>query len=283
VVAPTVSVVVPARNAAGSLPGCLEALAAQSLPVAREVIVVDDGSTDATAAIAAGHPSVRVVSGPGRGSYAARNAGAAAAAGAVLAFTDADCMPSPGWLAAGIAALDDLPADLIGGRITWVSGPAGVVARYDRATYLQQEQFVAEQGFAATANLFARAEVFDSLGGFDGSLRSGGDYEFCHRAVAAGFRLGFAGEAVVNHRPRTTLTELWHLHRRLGAGWADLHRRGLRPPWWRDEALRMPTLGMVASGLAADPLGPPVPRRRQVLLAHAVTRSARAVGRLTGH
>lgn len=277
-----VAVVIPARNAADTLGYCLDGLAAQDGAGRFRTVVVDDGSTDATAAIAGHHRiSPVVVRGPGRGSYAARNAGAAAAEAAVLAFTDADCIPSPGWLAAGWTALNDTDHswDLVGGRIAWLTEAEGPVARYDRATYLTQEQFVTEQAFAATANLFVPAAVFHRLGGFDEGLRSGGDVEFGNRARAAGYRLGFADDAVVWHRPRTTYRELWALHRRLGTGWAALARRGLRPAWWREPALRMPTLGMVITGAAAQ--GDPV-RRREILPAHVTARTARIVGRLTG-
>lgn len=278
---PVVSVVIPARNAAPSLPGCLDAIAAnlrEPDPPATEVIVVDDRSSDGTAATARNHPlAPRVVTGEGKGSYAARNAGLAVAAGAVLAFTDADCMPRPGWLAAGVRALQE--KDLAGGRIVAPAGPVSPIGRYDRALYLRQEEFVAAQGFAATANLWVRAEVMRSLGGFDSSLLSGGDLEFGLRAGAAGFRLGYAEDAAVEHLPRQSWRELWRLHRRLGAGWAVLARRRQRPPWWRDAALRWPSLGMVVDAVAAD--GEPL-RRRQLAPIHAVAMAARWTGRLTG-
>lgn len=279
-----VTVVVPARDAAETLPDCLDAVAAAAAagPVV-EVVVVDDASRDATRRLATEHPlRPIVVAGSGSGSYAARNAGAAVATAPVLGFTDADCMPSADWLTAGLRALDAASLHLVGGRIAGMDLPQRpVVARYDRATYLQQDRFVAEQQFAATANLFVRRGVFDALGGFDPQLRSGGDLEFCRRAVAAGYRIGYAADAVVAHRPRTSYRELWRLHRRLGAGWAALHRKGLAPPWWREPALRSPTLGMVMDGLAITADERPL-RRRHVLAAHSVARSARLVGRWTG-
>jgi len=274
-----VSVVIPARDAAATIGGCLDRLAAQTGGPAYELIVVDDRSTDETATVARNHPSgLRVVAGAGRGSYAARNAGAAVAAGEILAFTDADCLPAPGWLAAGVRALDEAGVDLVGGRLVITGGPRTGPARYDRGSYLQQQQFVAEQGFAATANLLVRRSVFDRLGGFDAGLHSGGDVEFGGRATAAGLRLAYAPDAVVEHPPRASYRELWQLHRRLGAGWAALARRGLRPAWWRDPALRMPTLGMVVEQL--DAVGDPA-RRRELLAAHLTVRLARVVGRLT--
>src|SRR5689334_12401466 len=103
-----VSVIVPARDAAATLDGTLRALAAQDLDDDFEVLVVDDGSTDATAAIAEGFgPPVRLLRMTGStGAGSVRNHGAAAARGHVLAFTDADCAPTPGWLRAGLRALE---------------------------------------------------------------------------------------------------------------------------------------------------------------------------------
>src|SRR5204863_903204 len=107
-----VSVIVPARDAAATLGRALAALGAQEGAPDFEVIVVDDGSRDGTAQLAE-RAGARTVRAAGDGPARARNAGAAAASGAVLAFTDADCYPTPGWLAAALRALDG--ADLVQG------------------------------------------------------------------------------------------------------------------------------------------------------------------------
>lgn len=275
---PLVTVVVPVRDGAGSLARCLDALAAQEDAAPYEVVVVDNGSTDRSAEVAAGHHiGARVVTEPTPGSYAARNAGVAAAAGSILAFTDADCEPHPGWLDAGARAAEN--ADLVGGRVVATADPLDPVERYDAALYLDQEAFVAEQGFAATANLFVRTDVAREVGGFDATLRSGGDLEFCQRAVHAGYRLVYAPDAVVGHRPRSSYGELWRLHRRLGAGWAVLARQGKRPPFWRDAALRWPSFEMAVRRVNATE---PTLRRRRLLPVHATAMTARWVGRLTG-
>src|SRR5687768_9263299 len=91
-----ISVVVPAFNAARTLPACLDTLIRQEVGEPYEVIVVDDGSTDTTLAVAASYgPPVRVVRQPHRGPAAARNAGIRAASGEIVLFTDADCEPAP--------------------------------------------------------------------------------------------------------------------------------------------------------------------------------------------
>src|SRR5262245_7855555 len=101
-----VSVVIPVYNGASTLAACLTALESQSLPRPRfEIIVVDDGSTDETASIAAAFP-VRLVRRTNGGAPAARNSGLREATGAWVAFTDADCIPSRGWLAHLMGAVE---------------------------------------------------------------------------------------------------------------------------------------------------------------------------------
>lgn len=277
---PLVTVVVPVRDGAGVLPGCLDALAAQVGAPPFEVVVVDNGSTDATAAVAAAHPVVdRVVEESRPGSYAARNAGVASAQGEVLAFTDADCRPAPDWLARGVAALDG--TDVAGGAVRHlVTDRPTTWERYDRALYLDQQRAVRDEGYAATANLLVRANVFAAVGPFDASLRSSGDLEWGQRASALGIRARYAPDAVVGHVARRTAVQTWRLHRRLGAGWRDLARRGLRPASALQEpALRVP-LRSAAGRVYADGLGRD---RLRVRVVHATAMSARWTGRLLGH
>ncbi|MCU1601849.1 MAG: Dolichyl-phosphate mannose synthase related protein [Frankiales bacterium] len=269
---PEVSVVVPARDAAGSLPRLLDALLAQAQRPAA-VIVVDDASTDGTAEVARTHPlAPQVLTGSGAGSYAARNVGLSAVTTECVAFTDADCEPTPQWLSAGLE--DVAPGVLVGGAVQQRRRPgAGRWERYDRAVYLDQAELVA-QGFAATANLFARVDDLRSLGGFDATLRSSGDKELGQRALRAGMRVVLAEGAVVVHEPRTDLRGTWALLRRLGSGWRALGE----VPWWQEPGLRVP-LGRAVELVAAD--GDPL-RRRQLAPVHAVALAARWRGRLLG-
>lgn len=228
---PSITVVVPVRNAAASLPALLDALAAQTLPRQRfEVVVVDDGSGDGTADAAENHrlrPGVvrRERSG---GSYAARNGGIAAARADRIAFTDADCRPAADWLAAGLGALDR--ADVVAGHVDVpLRAGAPLAAVLDASQFLDQER-AASQGWAATANLLTHRRVLDAVGLFDERLRSGGDAEWTHRATTAGHRLVHAPDVVVVHAPRDRPLELARKAYRVGRGSGTLQRLG-RGPW----------------------------------------------------
>jgi glycosyltransferase involved in cell wall biosynthesis len=190
-----VSVIVPARDAGATLPALLAALAAQDLGERFEVIVVDDGSADGTAELAGAHAVVTaVVPGSGRGPGAARNAGVAAATGTVLAFTDADCVPEPAWLRAGLAALAD--ADLVQGRVD----PAGPVGPYDRTVSVDRLTLLFE-----TANLLVRRDVFERIGGFEPWLAPRRSKELAEdvwlgrRARRGGARIAYADDVRVRH------------------------------------------------------------------------------------
>jgi len=203
-----VSVVVSARDAASTIGDTLDGLAAQEDAGDFEVIVVDNGSNDATAEIVEKHPSapklLRRKRGDGPG--IARNEGAAAAVGDVLAFTDADCKPTPHWVAAGARAIRD--ADIVQGAVMPVPGE-------DIGPYSRTLAVVSEYGLYETANLFVRRPWFERVGGFsdwvgfseEGWERRvkvpdrpfGEDAWFAWRARRLGARTTFSSDALVHH------------------------------------------------------------------------------------
>lgn len=227
-----VSVIVPARNAERSLPTLLAGLAAQTLPRERfEVLVVDDASTDRTPQLGSGIATMLHT--PARsGSYVARNVGIRHARAPVLAFTDADCRPEPGWLEAGLAVLADPVVGLVGGHIEVTLSAEPSRAELIDARFLDQEQMVAG-GDAATANLFVRRAVLDAIGPFNERLTAGGDTELTRRAAAAGHRLVYSREAAVVHPPRRRLRDVVRKTYRMGVGRTQLSRHGAAGTWKR--------------------------------------------------
>jgi GT2 family glycosyltransferase len=233
-----VSVIVPARNAGADLEALLQALAGQTLARQEfEVVIADDGSRDgSTERLPAADGWLRVVLGPPKNSYAARNRAVAASAGATLAFCDADCVPEPDWLEQGLAALAD--ADIAAGRIRFsLPSQRTVWTLLDMDSFKDHERQVAN-GTAETANLFLPRELFDRLGGFDDSLPEHGDFDFVIRAVEDGARLVFAPKAIVFHptrnRAKQFLRALWIYNRWYAA---RASRAGSRP-----EALKLRSL-----------------------------------------
>ena len=272
-----VSVIVPVRNGAKVLPPLLDALAAQEGHFKVQVIIVDNGSTDETMAVATAHPiGAMVLSEPKAGSYRARNAGAKVATAPVLAFTDGDCRPHPGWLAAGLAAIKT--SDLVAGDVQQVPRePVTIWERYDATFYLRQEDNV-RGGFGATANLFARRDAFDAVDGFEFEWMSGADHDFCLRVLATGRTIVFSKEAAVSHVPRRTARELWKVSRRNGAGWGELAKRGKRPRIHRDPG-HWHSFRSIRKQLPEDGI---LQRRVHLYPAHALVLAARMVGRLSG-
>lgn len=192
-----VSVIIPARDAAATIGRALAAIAKQDLDQPFEVIVVDDGSSDRTSEIAKRVSlDVALIKQPGAGPGPARNRGVAAASAELLAFTDADCFPAPGWLREGLTSLED--ADLVQGRV--VPDPTARLGPFDRTVSVD-----GEHGLYETANLFVRRSLFDDLGGFEDWLGArigkplAEDLWFGWRARRAGARTAFCDRAVVHH------------------------------------------------------------------------------------
>jgi glycosyltransferase involved in cell wall biosynthesis len=236
---PRASVIVPARNAAAKIGSFIAAIQRQTAaPADYELLIVDDCSTDATAAKVRESGSAQLLSLPEHGGpYVARNRGIEAARADVLVFTDADCEPAGDWIERGLDALQTSGADLIAGNIDVPLGERPSAAQLvDFSSWYDQEDF-ASRGVAATGNLWVRREVLSRIGGFDESLMSSGDMDLTERAVGHGFRLEYAGDVVVTHLPES----YWHLLKkgyRLGRGAAARGRphllawlRGGDPDW----------------------------------------------------
>ena len=215
-----VSVVVPARNEEPRIERCLRALLAQDYPrELYEVIVVDDGSQDRTAEVAAGL-GVTVLRQPPSGGAVARNLGVAHARGEVVAFTDADCVPECSWLRHLVAPFEDAAVGASGGDVAGL--PTSWVARYveEAGTFRLARRWTTRPWpIFVTANVAYRKSVFEVLGGFEPGLRSASDLEMTWRVARDGrFQLVPCPEAVVRHAHPTTVRGLYEQWRGYGAG-----------------------------------------------------------------
>jgi glycosyltransferase involved in cell wall biosynthesis len=216
------SVVVPVRNGEDTIGDCLASLLRADLPSdGSEIVVVDNGSTDATAEIVRRHP-VRYVHEERRGLSQARNRAIAESRGEIIAFTDADCVVTGSW-----------PAQLVEGfgeRRVWVV--AGEVLPYPPAT--PAERYAARrkphwqrsvlQDTSPPSFLFSslavRREAFDRVGVFDPRFSVVGceDVDWSWRFFAAGLSFAYRPAAVVLHRHRRTARELFAQHFRIARG-----------------------------------------------------------------
>jgi glycosyltransferase involved in cell wall biosynthesis len=235
---PFVSVIVPVFNDPVRLANCLLALERQTYPEDRfEIIVVDNGSDVSVDGIVAYHRNARSVTERRPGSYVARNLGIALARGEIIAFTDADCTPSPRWLEAGVSTLTRFPGCVVAGSVdVVVSRPEAptMVELYERSRGFLQEKYVRVDGYGATANLFTYKVVFANVGSFDEELKSYGDVEWGRRAALSGFELRYCPDALVTHPGRRTFGELYRRIARVTGGLHDLRAKG--KSWVQDHA-----------------------------------------------
>lgn len=216
------SIVVCSRNGVGSIGACLRSLEALT-GGPYETIVVDDGSTDGTAGfVAREFPRVRLISIPPSGLSAARNIGAAATTGEILAFTDDDCEADQDWLVRLDRAFGQAEVAAAGGPnlppparnpeeavIRAAPGaPSHVLLDDTRAEHLPG------------CNIAVRREAFNTIGGFDPAFRTAGDdVDFCWRLNEAGFHLGFVPGAFVWHWRRASVRAF--LKQQMGYGRAE--------------------------------------------------------------
>jgi glycosyltransferase involved in cell wall biosynthesis len=228
---PRVSVVIPARDAGATLGACLRALRSQTMaPDQYEIIVVVDRDSRDGSRRVAQDAGVRVLVSDGSGAASARNAGVAAAGGAWIAFTDADCIPSRSWLRALLATAEGTGGPLLGaaGRTLGYRSTSAAARFVDLTGGLQAERHLAHERYpwAPTCNVVYRRDALVAVGGFDSRFRT---YEGCDlhtrllRGVGGGF--AYAPAAVVMHHHRAGWRSYWHQQVGYGVGYGQFFRR----------------------------------------------------------
>jgi len=223
---PRMSVVVCTHNGERTLRFCLDGIARLSYPDF-EVIVIDDGSTDGTAAIASEY-DVRLIRTPNRGLSAARNAGAEAATGEIVVYIDDDASPDPHWLWYLAATFRNTDHAAVGGPnippppdtavadciANAPGGPVCVLLSDRKAEHIPG------------CNMAIRKESLAAIGGFDLRFRvAGDDVDVCWRLQNRGLTIGHDPAAVVWHHRRRSLSSYWRQQCGYGRAEALLERK----------------------------------------------------------
>jgi glycosyltransferase involved in cell wall biosynthesis len=250
------SVIIPTRNRLPALRACLAALSAQEMPAHQfEVIVIDDGSFPPMPPPEEFHPApatLRIIHQPNTGPGAARNAGATAAQGKFLAFTDDDCLPAHRWLPELLQTLSTHPDALTGG-ITGNGLPHFLGSSVSQLIIdLVYDHFNADPRnarFFASNNMACSRDSYLSLGGFDPLFRlASEDRDFCDRWLRSGRLMLASPAATVIHRHPQNMAAFTRLHFRYGRGASAFHRiRSARGGSTKPDAAfhrRLPTVAL---------------------------------------
>jgi GT2 family glycosyltransferase len=223
---PRASVVVCTYNGGRTLRPCLDGLARLDYPN-YEVIVVDDGSTDDSAAIASEF-DCRLISTENRGLSSARNTGWAAATGEIVAYLDDDAYPDPHWLKYLAAGFNSSNHCGIGGPNVPPPDENFVAQCVAQApggpTHVLLTDAVAEH--IPGCNMAFRRSRLRAIGGFDAQFRvAGDDVDVCWRLQERGWTIGFCPAALVWHRRRSSLGAFWKQQKYYGVAESLLRRK----------------------------------------------------------
>jgi O-antigen biosynthesis protein len=231
---PRVSVVVASYNGGHTLPACLNSLKHLNYPN-YEVILVDDGSTDDTAKIAAQFPEVRTIHQTNLGLSAARNAGIQAATGSIVAFTDSDCRADEDWLYYLVGDLLKTDASAIGGHNfpppedNWVAGAVAVSPGGPAHVMLDDRNAEHIPG----CNMAFWKWALEVIDGFDPLYRAAGDdVDVCWRLLQHGYKIAFSHAGFVWHYRRNTAGA--YLKQQRGYGVAEALLRHKHPEYFNN-------------------------------------------------
>jgi cellulose synthase/poly-beta-1,6-N-acetylglucosamine synthase-like glycosyltransferase len=203
---PLVSVIVPVRDGESTIGDCLDSILATDYPEdRREILVVDNGSSDGTAAQICARPVTYLHEGtPGVSN--ARNRGIAEGSGEICVFVDADCTVESQWLTELVRPFEDPEIGSVGGNLE--HAPPTNAAERQAVRLLgnwQQFAFASNPAYPITANAAYRRDVLERIGVFDPHMVRAQDVELGLRfQERSGRRLAFAGRATAHHRNRST-------------------------------------------------------------------------------
>lgn len=196
----SISIIIPNRDGAATLPPCLEAACAQDYPDF-EVIVVDDNSSDSSVGIVREYNVTLIELKEHGGASAARNAGASAARGELLFFTDADCVIEPGTLKKAAEAHMETPDAVVGGTYTPLAYDTGFFSTFQSIFIHHNEtKAINNPDYIATHAMIIGRETFERSGGFsEDFMPILEDVELSHRLREGGMKLRMDPDIMVGH------------------------------------------------------------------------------------
>ncbi|MGB2900733.1 MAG: glycosyltransferase family 2 protein [Candidatus Acidiferrum sp.] len=205
-----ISVYIPAYNAEEFLSRAIEGVLAQTHP-ADEILVIDDGSRDATAEIAARYPTVTLVRHDrNRGLGAARNTAFQTARNEFVASLDADCVPDPTWLAVLMSHLKDSNVVGVGGRL--IESVRRTMADRWRCAHMRQElgeSLLRNTNFLFGCNNIYRKSAVIEVGGYNEAMRTNAeDADLSRRLCAKGWNMVYEPEARATHLRHDTIRSI---------------------------------------------------------------------------
>ena len=204
-----VSIIIPTFNGGWRIGNCLDALLQQSAAPEIEILVVNDGSTDDTAAVVQIYPRVKLINQANAGPASARNRGASEATGQIVLFTDDDCVPLAGWLHSMLEPFHD--SQVVGAKGIYRTRQKQLVARFVQVEYEDRYHLMAKLpdiDFIDTYSAAFRRDRFLEIGGYDTSfpVACAEDVEMSYRMSARGWKMKFVPSAIVYHTHPATLS-----------------------------------------------------------------------------
>jgi glycosyltransferase involved in cell wall biosynthesis len=287
----SVSIIVPTFNGASRIGNCLDALQQQMPGRNAEIIVVNDGSTDATSGAVQRYSRVRLITQENAGPAVARNRGAHEAHGSIILFTDDDCVPMNDWLDAMLGPFED--AEVVGAKGVYRTHQRSLVARFVQIEYEDRYRRMAALDcidFIDTYSAAFRRDRFLEMAGYDTSfpVACAEDIELSYRMSARGWKMKFVPAAIVYHTHPDTLWRylrkkykfaFWRVlavRKNPGKGLKDSHT----PQSMKLQLLFLPALVLaVAFDLAVRPAAPVSVLVLAVFLLSTLPFALRAIGK----
>ena len=203
-------------NNANIIKETIKSIINQTMGISYKIIIYDNNSTDDTVAIVASYPVTLLHERNVQTSYAARNTGIRGAAGEIVAFTDADCLPEAGWLAHLAIGFGAPSVVGLAGALRPAS-PVGLVDAFLVERSPVRSRKIEGAWYVVTANAAYRRSTLLQIGMFDQRLFTGGDLDLSLRIQTGGWgRIEEAPEAIVIHKFENSWRGLWARYRRYG-------------------------------------------------------------------